>query len=141
MATHDIPGLFFEQYASAVRDKDAERLLDLYDDDVRVFDLWSEWSYDGKAAWRLAIAQWFGSLGEETMRVVFDDVRSVVGEDLAMIHAIISYREVRQDGTEGNAMDNRLTWVLHNTGRRWRIMHEHTSAPIDGGTSKVLLQR
>ncbi|KQO03186.1 MULTISPECIES: YybH family protein [unclassified Arthrobacter] len=141
MTHRDIPGDLFEQYASAVLQKDAEALLSLYDDDVRVFDLWSEWSYEGKAAWRVAIGQWFGSIGEENVGVVFDDVRSVVVEDLATIVANISYRETESDGAEGRGMDNRLTWVLRRSADRWRIVHEHTSAPVDAGTGSVRLER
>jgi len=131
----------FTSYASALLAQDAEALLSLYDDDVRVFDLWSEWSYEGKTDWRGAIMQWFASLGDETVRVVFDDVRSVVAEDLATVHAIIAYREVGEDGSEGRGMENRLTWVLQRTGGEWRIVHEHTSAPVDGETLKVRLER
>lgn len=141
MTHQDIPGALFEQYASAVLEKDAEALLSLYDDDVRVFDLWSAWSYEGKAAWRVAIGQWFGSVGDESVRVVFDDVRSVVAEDLATVVAIISYCEVGKDGTEGRVMENRLTWVLRRFDGAWRIVHEHTSAPVDGETGTVSLER
>ena len=81
MTHHDIPGDLFEQYASAVLQKDAEALLSLYDDDVRVFDLWSEWSYEGKAAWRVAIGQWFGSIGEENVGFLpFPDVEGGEGD-------------------------------------------------------------
>lgn len=141
MTHQDIPGAVFEQYASAVLEKDAEALLSLYDDDVRVFDLWSEWSYEGRAAWRVAIGQWFDSVGDESIRVVFDDVRSVVAEDLATVVAIISYCEVGKDGAEGRAMENRLTWVLRRLDGAWRIVHEHTSAPVDGVTGTVSLER
>lgn len=141
MTHQDIPGDLFEQYASAVLQKDAEALLSLYDDDVRVFDLWSEWSYEGKAAWRVAIGQWFGSIGEEKVSVVFEDVRSVVVQDLATVVANISYREIEADGAAGRGMENRLTWVLRRFGDDWRIVHEHTSAPVDAETGSVTLER
>lgn len=130
-----------EGYTAAVLAQDVEGLLALYDDGARIFDLWSTWSYEGKEAWRTAIAEWFGSLGDETVQVGFDDVRSVVADDLAAVDAIISYREVDDAGTSRNSMQNRLSWVLQRTGDTWRITHEHTSAPIDGETSKVILER
>jgi uncharacterized protein (TIGR02246 family) len=128
-------------YTAAVLDQDAEALLSLYDDDVRVFDLWSEWTYEGKEAWRRAIGEWFGSLGEQKVGVGFDDVRSSVADDVASVHAIITYRELDAAGNEVGSMQNRLTWVLQRRGDRWLIVHEHTSAPIDGETSKVILRR
>ena len=54
-----------EAYAAAVRAKDADAFLDLYADDVRTFDLWERWSYDGKDALRAMVAEWFGSLPDD----------------------------------------------------------------------------
>ena len=48
-------------YAAAVRTKDVDAFVGLYADDVRNFDLWAEWSYDGKEALRGMVAEWFGS--------------------------------------------------------------------------------
>src|SRR5262249_5197117 len=64
-----------EAYAAAVRAKDADAFIDLYADDVRNFDLWNEWSYDGKDELRVMVAEWFGSLGDdEEVLVEWDDV-------------------------------------------------------------------
>ena len=38
-------------YASAVAAKDRATLMQLYDPNVRVFDAWECWSYEGAAAW------------------------------------------------------------------------------------------
>jgi ketosteroid isomerase-like protein len=38
-------------------------------------------------------------------------------------------------------MHNRLTWALKQENGAWKIVHEHTSAPVDFKTSKVILQR
>ncbi|WDF33343.1 nuclear transport factor 2 family protein [Arthrobacter agilis] len=141
MTHQDIPGSVVEQYASAVLQKDAEALLSLYDDEARIFDLWSAWSYEGKAAWRVAIGEWFGSLGDERVRVEFDDVLSIVAEDLATVVATISYCEIGGDGTDGRSMENRLTWVLRRLDGSWRIVHEHTSAPVDAETGTATLER
>lgn len=132
---------FFERYAAAVLAQDTDALLSLYDDDVRVFDLWSEWVYEGKAAWRGAIAEWFGSLGTEKVVIGFDDVSSAVGEDLASVHTIVTFSEIDADGLETGSMQNRLSWVVQHRDGSWRILHEHTSAPIDGETSMVILRR
>ena len=64
-------------YAAAVRTKDVDAFVGLYADDVRNFDLWAEWSYDGKEALRGMVAEWFGSLpDDEVVAVKFDDVRT-----------------------------------------------------------------
>jgi ketosteroid isomerase-like protein len=44
-----------DTYRAAVLAKNAETLMHLYDPEVRVFDTWGTWSYEGAAAWRVAI--------------------------------------------------------------------------------------
>ena len=44
-----------ETYKSAVLAKNADTLMHLYDPAVRVFDMWGTWSYEGAAAWRVAV--------------------------------------------------------------------------------------
>jgi uncharacterized protein (TIGR02246 family) len=129
-------------YAAAVRAKDADAFLGLYADDVRNFDLWSAWSYDGKDALRGMVAEWFGSLPEdEVVAVTFDDVRTQTGADLAMVSAFTTFAAVAPDGTELRSMNNRLTWVLRKEpDGAWKIVHEHTSAPA-GDEGKVSLKR
>ena len=129
-------------YAAAVRAKDVEAFLDLYADDVRNFDLWSEWSYDGKDALRAMVTEWFGSLpDDEVVAVEFDDVRTQPGSDVAAVSAFTTFAAVSPDGTELRSMNNRLTWILRkDAGGAWKIVHEHTSAPA-GDEGKVQLRR
>ncbi|HLY85883.1 MAG TPA: nuclear transport factor 2 family protein [Gaiellaceae bacterium] len=130
-----------EAYVAAVRAKDVDAFLELYADDVRTFDLWSVWSYDGKAALRGMVEEWFGSLGTDLVAVEFDEVRSEAGEDVRAVSAFTTYRGLSAGGEELRSMNNRLTWVLRkDASGSWKIAHEHTSAPAgDGG--KVQLKR
>jgi len=130
-----------ERYAAAVRAKDVDSFVGLYADDVRTFDLWSVWSYDGKAAFREMVAEWFGSLGSDVVAVEFDEVRSEAGEDVAAVTAFTTFRGLSPEGEELRSMNNRLTWVLRKDGDgAWKIVHEHTSAPA-GDEGKVQLRR
>jgi uncharacterized protein (TIGR02246 family) len=130
-----------DAYAAAVRAKDVDAFVGLYADDVRTFDLWSVWSYDGKAALREMVAEWFGSLGTDVVAVEFDDVRSDTGNDVAAVSAFTTYRGLSADGEELRSMNNRLTWVLRKEADgTWKIAHEHTSAPA-GDEGKVQLRR
>jgi uncharacterized protein (TIGR02246 family) len=129
-------------YAAAVRSKDVDAFMALYADDVRNFDLWSEWAYDGKDELRGMVADWFGSLGDdEEVAVEWDDVRTQPGEDVAALSAFLTYSAVSPAGEKLRSMNNRLTWVLRkDADGTWRIVHEHTSAPA-GEEGKVQLQR
>jgi uncharacterized protein (TIGR02246 family) len=129
-------------YAAAVRGKDVEAFLGLYTDDVRTFDLWSVWTYDGKNALREMVAEWFGSLpDDEIVAVKFDDVRTEAGSEVAAISAFTTFAAESPDGSELRSMNNRLTWVLRkDADGAWKIAHEHTSAPA-GDEGKVQLRR
>ena len=129
-------------YAAAVRAKDVDAFVGLYADDVRNFDLWSEWSYDGKDALRRMVSEWFGSLpDDEVVSVKFDDVRSEPGTDVAAVSAFTTFAALSPDGTELRSMNNRLTWILRrDAGGAWKIAHEHTSAPANE-EGKVQLRR
>ena len=131
-----------DAYAAAVRAKDVEAFLELYSDDVRTFDLWQEWTYDGKDALRGTVSEWFGSLpDDEVVAVRFDEVRTQTGSDVTAISAFTTFAAVSPDGTELRSMNNRLTWILRKEpDGSWKIVHEHTSAPA-GDEGKVQLRR
>jgi len=108
---------------------------------VRVFDAWGVWSYEGAAAWQVAVEGWFTSLGTERVKVEFADVQSVVGGDFASVSAFVTYAGMSAQGEQLRSMENRLTWVLRMRGHVWRIVHEHTSAPVGFEDSRAILQR
>ena len=129
-----------DSYKAAVAAKDVDAFVALYDQDVRVFDLWGEWSYQGIDAWRGMVTDWFGSLGDEGVMVGTHDVQTVVGNDIAIVHAFVIYKGVSAEGKELRSMQNRLTWVFRHKDNAWKIVHEHTSAPVNPDTAKVILQ-
>jgi len=128
-------------YRAAVHAKDVDAFAALYDADVRTFDMWGAWSCEGLAAWRAMAADWFGSLGTDSVVVAVDDARAQVAQDLASVQAFLTFTGVSAHGETLRAMDNRLTWVLQRRGTAWKVVHEHTSAPADFATSKLMLQR
>lgn len=137
----DLAANVLDRYRTAVFDKDVEGMLDLYADDVRVFDTWNVWEYDGAPAWRPAIEQWFGSLQEETVEVDVADVRTDERSDLAFISAVVTYTAVSGKGVALRSMQNRLTWALMRREGTWRIVHEHTSVPIGFEDLKAITRR
>jgi uncharacterized protein (TIGR02246 family) len=130
-----------EGYKAAVFAKDVDAFIALYDADLQVFDMWGQWSHRGLAAWRAMAAEWFGSLGTERVVVDFSEVHTVVSPDLAVAYAFVTYTAVGADGAKLRSLDNRMTLALRPQGGAWKIVHEHTSAPIDGETTKAIFQR
>jgi ketosteroid isomerase-like protein len=130
-----------DTYKSAVLAKNAETFMHLYDPEVRVFDCWGEWSYEGAAAWRIAVEGWFASLMSESVRVAFEDVRIIGEKGFASMSAIVTYAAVSAQGQELRVMQNRISWVFRSSGHVLRIVHEHTSAPIGFEDAKAILRR
>lgn len=128
-------------YASAVLAKDVEAFMCLYQPTVRVFDDWGVWLYDGAPAWQIAVEGWFASLGTERVRTSFADVQTVAEQTLATVSAVVTYAAESATGEPLRAMQNRLTWVLRESGHVFRIAHEHTSAPIGFEDFKAILTR
>jgi uncharacterized protein (TIGR02246 family) len=134
-------GSLLETYRDAVHAKDVDAFCAIFDDDVRVFDMWGTWSHDGIDSWREMAVGWFGSLGDELVRVDFDDVQTVAGDDTAVVSAFVTFAGLSADGEELRSMNNRLTWGLRKTNGMWKVVHEHTSAPVEMTTGKVNLAR
>jgi ketosteroid isomerase-like protein len=130
-----------EAYKLAVPGQDVDAFMQLYDPNVRVFDAWGVWSYEGAAAWRKAIEGWFSSLGSERVKVTVDDVQILGGQGLGVVSATFTYAGFSAEGKALRSMQNRLTWALKSEGAGWKIVHEHTSAPLGFGDGKAILQR
>ena len=130
-----------EAYKAAVHAKDVDAFMSLYTEDVRVFDAWDTWSYEGTAAWRKMIEQWFAAHNTERLRVSMDAVQATAGPTLAVVSAIVTYTGISAEGEELRAVQNRLSWALKPEGGAWRIFHEHTSAPIGFNDLKAILRR
>ena len=130
-----------EAYKSAVRAKDVEAFMRVYDPSVRVFDTWGVWSYEGASAWRVAIEGWFTSLGAEGVRVAFEDVQIIADKESAFVSAIVTYTGVSAEGEELRATQNRISWALKTRGHVLRVVHEHTSAPVGFDDMKAMLHR
>ena len=130
-----------DDYKAALFAKDVDTFVALYDQDVLIFDMWGVWSYSGVASWRDMVEGWFGSLGTERVVVDFSGVQTIVVQDLAVAHAFQTFKAVNVDGVELRSMDNRLTATFRQKDGRWKIVHQHTSAPIDRNTATVIFKR
>lgn len=130
-----------DDYKAAVFAKDADAFIALYDQDVRVFDMWGAWSYSGIASWREMVDQWFSSLGTERVIVDFSSPQTFVAQGLAVVHVFVTYKAVGADGVDLRSLDNRLTAIFRQRGDGWKIVHEHTSSPIDCETTKAIFNR
>jgi uncharacterized protein (TIGR02246 family) len=128
-------------YASAVYDRNVDAFMQLYATDARVFDTWGVWSYEGNQERRPTIAQWFSSLGNERVKVSFENVQVSQGAELAVLSAIGTFAAFSEQGQALRSMQNRLTWALKYVEGVWLIQHEHTSTPIGFADQKAMFHR
>jgi hypothetical protein len=85
----------------------------------------------GLEAWRATIDGWFSSLGDESVGVSFSNVETRG----PLAHMFVRYAGLSAAGEELRAMSNRMTWVVEGG----KVVHEHSSAPADLATGKVIL--
>ena len=135
------PEELIQIYKTAVLKKDLEAYASIFDDEVYVFDTWQRWNYVGLAAWMEMAKAWFTSLGTDHDSVTFEDIKIHYSGELALILAIMKFTAVSEEGEELRFLQNRLTWVARKKEGNWKIIHQHTSSPVDFETMQVILTR
>lgn len=130
----------FEAYRTAVLLKDVDRMIALYADDVRLFDAWNVWVCEGASLWRKTVEQWFESLDTDTVHVSFEDARAEGGAALVVASATVTFAAFSQAGERLRSMRNRMTWALAQRSGSWKIVHQHSSLPIDLDSFKGILE-
>lgn len=123
----------FDQYKTAVYNQDIDLFMELYDDSLHVYDSWNTWEIKSKSEWRKVIENWFNGLKRDgsTLKVSFEDC--VISEDtnIAFIHTSIRFSEYNSYNIEFRHLTNRFTIGLKLINDKWKIVHEHSSLPID----------
>jgi ketosteroid isomerase-like protein len=141
MTESDDPWLqVLDLYKAAVFQKNVEAFMAIYDEDVQVFDMWASWSLRGANAWRAMAVGWFSSVGDERVVVGANAVHTTRNSDLAIGHAILTYTALSAEGKELRSLNNRVTAGLKRSGGCWKIVHQHTSAPVDFKSMKAILR-
>ena len=131
----------YQIYRNAIFRKDVDAFASIFDEKIRVFDMWEQWSYEGLDAWREMAKGWFESLGTDRDVVSFDDVQIEASDELATLTAFVKFTAISETGEELRWLQNRLTWVARKKEGGWKIIHQHSSGPIDLKTLKVVLKR
>ena len=135
----DIIRSICDSYRAAVDARDIESFMRLYDPQVRVFDAWGVWSYEGVAQWRKPVEAWFAMDPNQRIQVTFDEVKTHGGAGWCAMSAVVSYASLSAEGKRLRSMQNRLSWVIEASAGEARIVHEHTSAPIGFEDMKAML--
>lgn len=120
-------------YKLVVYNQDINLFMDLYDDSIHIFDSWNTWEIKSKLEWRKVIENWFSGLKRDgsTLRVSFEDPLIHQDDSIAFIHVSTRFSEFNSHNIEFRHLTNRFTFGLVKKNGDWKIVHEHSSLPID----------
>lgn len=121
---------FFTLYQKAAWLKDSALMNSLYDNDAVIFDMWDEGYCSSAAGWARKNAEWLSSLGEEKVKVEFEMIHTQKAENLGFASALIHFQAISKEGAILREMKNRITVVFSKRHGEWKVVHQHTSAPI-----------
>lgn len=121
-----------DDFSMAIEQKNIEKIMSFYSDEVVAFDLMPPLKYVGKSEYRKAWQNITKAKGPFVFE--FHDLHLESCSDVAFCHSLVNMQADMGDG-EMN------TWIRYTGGFRkingsWRIVHESTSVPIDMNTQK-----
>ena len=129
---------FFNDYKKFAWDKDSRSMINMYHEDVLIFDMWTRAYHSGLSEWSIVINDWLGSLKDENVKVTFDMINIQISDNLAFASAIIGYQAISPENVVLRSMKNRITIGFVRNGAVWKVSHQHTSAPIDSDLKAIL---
>ena len=129
---------FFSSYKKAAWDKDSATMINLYDNNVLIFDMWDKGFYSGLEEWSTVITSWLTTLNEERVNVTFDNVEIQQDENIAFASALIQFQAITPDNKVIRSMKNRISLGFIKKEGAWKVKHQHTSSPIDSNLNAIL---
>ncbi len=128
-----------ENYKQAIYEKDVEKFLTIYDEDVHIYDCWGKWESKGISLWRENVVNWFNGMREEgeLLKVDFSDVTIEENTNLAFVYCAVTFAAYSEKSEEKlRQITNRFTFGLKKVNESGFIFHEHSSLPIDMETGR-----
>lgn len=127
---------FLDSWQQAVDARDLPALMAHYTPDVIAYDAILALQFEGREAygrhWQACL-----DLCPGPMHFSRHGLRIAAAGDVGYCHALVRCGGVDAEGRE-DAHWTRMTAGLRRVDGRWRIAHEHYSAPFDIATMKVL---
>ncbi|MVM33437.1 hypothetical protein GO755_25600 [Spirosoma sp. HMF4905] len=130
---------FFTIYQTSAWRKDTTAMINLYDEQAVIFDMWDQGYQSNSLEWSKVIKDWLGSLGEEKVKVDFDMVNIHQSGNVGFASALIQFQAISSDGAVLRSMKNRITLGFSKFENGWKVTHQHTSAPISSNGLTAIL--
>ena len=119
------------QWAAAVAQKDVNKIMSFYSDDVRVFDVPPPLQVKGKVGYRKNWEDWLRMFRGD-IECTIRDLNITASSDTAFASCLTHI------GEKGNGSGSwvRVTVGYRRTGDKWLATHEHVSLPFNGQTGE-----
>jgi ketosteroid isomerase-like protein len=129
---------FFKIYQDAAWNKDTKAMINLYHDQAVIFDMWDQGYCASTPEWNKNIKDWLSTLGEEKVKVEFEMININQSGTVGFATALIKYSALSGEGAVLRSMKNRITLGFSKTDDHWKVIHQHTSAPISSNGLKAI---
>lgn len=130
---------FFNIYKTAAWNKDTKAMIDLYDKQATIFDMWDQGYVNDASEWAKSIEGWLSSLGEEKVKVEFEMIKIHQSGNTGFASALIRFQAISSEGKVIRGMKNRITLGFSKFDDGWKVIHQHTSAPISSNGLNAIL--
>jgi uncharacterized protein (TIGR02246 family) len=126
-----------DDWAKAAGTFDIDRIMETYAPDILAFDAIAKLQFKGAQAYR---EHWQACAAMCPGPMIFEvhDLAIEASDDVAFGHYLVRCGTINEDGKE-QAGYMRATFCCRRTSGKWKIAHEHFSAPFDPQSSKALL--
>jgi uncharacterized protein (TIGR02246 family) len=126
-----------DDWASALRAKDINRLIASYAPDVLTFDVVNPLQRKGLDAARKRAQEWISSW-QGPIECEIRELTITTGDDVAFSHNLSHFNGRQMDGGEID-MWIRATLCYRKVDGRWNVTHEHVSVPFDPESGQASL--
>ncbi|MTI41546.1 YybH family protein [Fulvivirga lutimaris] len=130
---------FFKIYKESAWNKDSVSMISLYDQHAVIFDMWDKGSISNEKEWAGLIEDWLGSLGDERVNVDFEILKIQESGAVGFATALISFQAISKKGKVLRSMKNRITVGFSKYENQWKVIHQHTSAPVSSEDLSAIL--
>jgi len=130
-------GALIDDWASALRAKDINRLMASYAPDVLTFDVVNPLQRKGLDAARKRAQEWISSW-QGPIECEIRELTITTGDAVAFSHNPNHFSGRQMDGGDIN-MWIRATLCYRKIDNKWMVTHEHVSAPFDPESGQASL--
>jgi ketosteroid isomerase-like protein len=131
---------FIEERVEAIRNKDIDKAIAHYADDVVLFDVVGPLQQTGVVMMRQRLEEWFSTF-EGTVGFEIKDLRITVGDDVGFCYSFNHVNAITKDGRKLD-MWWRETLGWQKIKGQWLVTQAHSSVPFDttNGQAAVTLK-